>query len=119
MRCAILVLQVADRAETPRASQLDAVALAPGTGCLKLRLGSLASLLHPLKMEEHVVANGAKPGQGGKCAYRSQRSRPSRRGYLRSIGSRYDGGTATPIPVQERKRKYGENDLPHLRARVG
>src|ERR1700722_2890658 len=40
-----------------------------------------------------------------------RRSRPSTRGCLRKIGSRYDGGTATPIPVQERMRKDGENDF--------
>jgi hypothetical protein len=40
-----------------------------------------------------------------------RRSRPSRRGYLRKIGSRYDGGTATPSPVQERMRKDGENNF--------
>ena len=39
------------------------------------------------------------------------RSRLSRRGYLRTIGSRYEGGTATPIPVHERMRKYGANIL--------
>ena len=40
-----------------------------------------------------------------------RRSRPSTRGYLRKTGSRYDGGTATPIPVQERMRKDGENNF--------
>ena len=40
-----------------------------------------------------------------------RRSRPSTRGCLRKIGSRYDGGTTTPIPVQERMRKDGENNF--------
>jgi hypothetical protein len=38
----------------------------------------------------------------------------SRRKHPRAFadhGSRYDGGTATPIPVQERREKYGENIL--------
>ncbi len=37
-------------------------------------------------------------------------STPSRRGYLRIIGSKYDGGTTTPMPVQDRSRNQGEND---------
>ena len=40
----------------------------------------------------------------------TQWSRSSSRGCLRIIGSRYDGGTATPMPVQERSRNQGEND---------
>src|ERR1700722_5688722 len=49
----------------------------------------------------------------GKREIRSsiRRSRLSTVGYLRAHGSRYDGGTAMPIPVQERKRKYGANIL--------
>ena len=36
---------------------------------------------------------------------------PNTRGNLRETGSKNDGGIATPIPVQERMRKDGENDF--------
>jgi hypothetical protein len=32
-------------------------------------------------------------------------------GYLRKTGSRYDGGTAMPIPVHDRMMKDGENNF--------